>query len=143
MLYILKLIYYWLLPPGLFILLALILAFLASNKTRKYLLLLPAVLLFLASIRPVSNAVMHPLEHAYPQPTVSQLSNIDAIVVLGGGSIGGVNDFDGVGQVPGGMANRLLAGIRLHKVLDNAPIILSGGTVFAYRVVRLILSIEY
>lgn len=88
--------------------------------------------MFLSSIRPVSNAIMHPLEHAYPQPTVSQLSNIDAIVVLGGGSIGGVNDFDGVGQVPGGMANRLLAGIRLHKVLDKAPVILSGGTVFAY-----------
>lgn len=132
MLYLLKLIYYWILPPGIFILLALILAFLARNKTRKYLLLLPAVLLFLASIRPVSNAVIHPLEHAYPQQAVSELSKIDAIVVLGGGSIGGVNDFDGVGQVPGGSANRLLAGLRLHKALDKAPIILSGGTVFAH-----------
>lgn len=132
MLYLLKLIYYWLLPPGLFILLALILAFLCKKRSCKYLLYLLALIMFAASTRPVSNAIMHPLEHAYAQPTVKQLSDIDAIVVLGGGSIGGVNDFDGIGQVPSGMANRLLAGIRLHKALDNAPIILSGGTVFAY-----------
>ena len=132
MLYVLKLIYYWLLPPGIFILLALIIAFLSKKSNRKYLLYLLTLIMFLLSIRSVGNAIMHPLEHAYPQPAVSELSKIDAIVVLGGGSIGGVNDFGGIGQIPGGMANRILAGIRLHKALDNAPIILSGGTVFDY-----------
>lgn len=133
MLYLVKLIYYWFIPPGLFILLALIMAFLfRKTTTHKYLLLLPAVLLFLASIRPVADALIHPLEHAYPQPAIANISKVDAIVILGGGSVGGVNDFDGVGQLPGGSANRLLAGLRLHKALDKAPIIISGGTVFAH-----------
>lgn len=134
MLYIVKLIYYWLLPPGIIILLALVLGMLCRKQTKKCLLYLPALLLFLVSIRPVSNAIIQPLETAYSQPSTMELKKqdkIDAIVVLGGGSIGGVQDFDGVGQVPGGSANRLLAGVRLHKAIKK-PIILSGGTVFAH-----------
>ena len=34
------------------------------------------------------------MEHAYDDSAVLGLPKIDVIVVLGGGSIGGVNDFD-------------------------------------------------
>lgn len=131
MLYIAKLGYAWLLPPGLFILVGILclLVFFTTRKFR-YLLLMP-ILAYLLSIRPVCTALIQPLENAYPQPAIEQCQAADAIVILGGGSVGGVPDVDGVGQITGFPANRILAGVRLHRKL-NLPIILSGGQVFAY-----------
>ena len=51
--------------------------------------------------------------------------------MLGGGSVGGVKDFDGEGQAAADPANRLLMGIRLHRAL-KLPILVSGGQVFSY-----------
>ena len=131
MLYVIKLLYAWLLPPGLFILLLLIahILFVKTRRTRYYFIAL--VLIYLLSITLVSDHLLKPLENYYAQPAISALRNADAIVVLGGGSVGGVKDFDGVGQVAADPANRLLMGIRLHRAL-NLPIIVSGGQVFSY-----------
>ena len=79
----------------------------------------------------VSDRLLKPLETYYAQPELSALRNADAIVVLGGGSVGGVRDFDGEGQAAADPANRLLMGIRLHRAL-NLPILVSGGQVFSY-----------
>ena len=86
---------------------------------------------YLLSIGFVCNPLLKPLENYYVQPNLSALQDADAIVVLGGGSVGGVMDFDGEGQVGADPANRLFMGIRLHRAL-NLPIILSGGQVFSY-----------
>ena len=79
----------------------------------------------------VSDRLLKPLETYYAQPELSALRNADAIVVLGGGSVGGVKDFDGEGQAAADPANRLLMGIRLHRAL-KLPILVSGGQVFSY-----------
>lgn len=131
MLYVIKFCYAWLLPPGIFIIAGIIslLAFCSTKKFR-YLLFMP-VLVYLLSIRPVATALIKPLEQAYPQPSLQQCQAADVIVILGGGSVGGVPDFDGLGQITGYPANRLLTGIRLQRSLKK-PIILSGGQVFAY-----------
>ena len=131
MLYVVKLLYAWLLPPGLFILLLLIahILFVKTRRTRYYFLAL--AVMYLLSITLVSDRLLKPLETYYAQPELSALRNADAIVVLGGGSVGGVKDFDGEGQAAADPANRLLMGIRLHRAL-NIPIIVSGGQVFTY-----------
>lgn len=131
MLYVIKWFYAWLLPPGLFIL-AFIVACLRFRKTKqKRWLCIPILLIYLLSCNPVSNQLIKPLENYYAQPALSDLQGAGAIVVLGGGSYGGVNDFDGEGQIGADAANRLLMGLRLHKAL-KIPIVLSGGQVYSY-----------
>ena len=131
MLYVIKLFYTWFLPPGLFIL-AFVIAFLFFRETkRRVYFIFPLLLSYLLSISIVCDSLLKPLENCYLQPELSELRDADAIVVLGGGSVGGVKDFDGEGQIGADPANRLLMGIRLHKAL-SLPIILSGGQVFSY-----------
>lgn len=130
MLYVIKLIYAWLLPPGLFML-ALLAVCVRCRRTVKFSKVLPVLLLMYAlSIGAVSDRFIKTLENQYPQPELSELQGAQAIVVLGGGSFGGVLDFDGTGQVAAGAANRHLMGLRLHRAL-HVPIIFSGGLVFA------------
>ena len=131
MLYVVKLLYAWLLPPGLFILLLLLahILFVKTQRTRYYFMAL--AVMYLLSITLVSDRLLKPLETYYAQPELSALRNADTIVVLGGGSVGGVKDFDGEGQAAADPANRLLMGIRLHRAL-NLPILVSGGKVFSY-----------
>ena len=131
MLYIIKWFYAWLLPPGLFLLVALAMLFFSYKIKKKPWLVLPLLVIYLLSIRPVSNSFIKPLESCYVQPDVTELETAQAIVLLGGGSYEGVKDFDGEGQVSGSEANRLLMALRLHKALQ-LPIVLSGGQVFAY-----------
>lgn len=129
MLYILKLCYAWLLPPGLFIL-ALLAMCLFCRKTVRFSKVLPVILLiYLFSISAVSDRLIKPLEDYYPQPAISELKGAQAIVVLGGGNLGGVPDFDGEGQVSMWAANRHFMGLRLHRALQ-LPMIFSGGLVF-------------
>ena len=70
--------------------------------------------------------VVDVLENMYPQPT--NISG-DAIIMLGGGSVGGVPDSDEIGEFAGNPANRMLTALRLQRKLQ-IPIILSGGKVF-------------
>ena len=131
MLYIIKWFYAWLLPPGLFLLVAFAMLFFSYKTKKKVWLIVPLLVIYMLSIRPVSDSLIKPLENCYPQPDVSELNSARAIVLLGGGSCGGVKDFDGEGQVSAGAANRVLMSLRLHKAL-HLPIVLSGGQVFAY-----------
>ncbi len=131
MLYIIKWFYAWLLPPGLFLLVALAMLYLSYKTKKKIWLILPLFFIYMLSIRPVSDRLIKPLENYYAQPDVTELNSAQAIVLLGGGSCSGVKDFDGEGQISAGAANRLLMALRLHKAL-HLPIVLSGGQVFAY-----------
>jgi uncharacterized SAM-binding protein YcdF (DUF218 family) len=126
MVYILRLLYAWLLPPGLFILLFLI-AFWRFRRTKKQRwLALPLIVMYLLSIDTVADRLIKPLEDYWTQPPASKLQEAQAIVVLGGGACDEAPDFDGTGQISTEADDRFLMGLRLHKAL-HLPIILSGG----------------
>lgn len=131
MVYLLRFFYAWLLPPGLFILIFLLTYYLFIKTKKKTWLSLVFILIYLLSIRVGKDALVKPLENTYKQPTISELQDAQAIVVLGGGIADGVPDFDGEGQIAESAANRLLMGLRLHKAL-HLPIILSGGLGYSY-----------
>lgn len=59
--------------------------------------------------------------------TAEELSDVQAIVVLGGGSINLRSRGDVVSQLAGASALRALEGIRLYRLADDPLIILSGG----------------
>ena len=117
-----------LLPPGCFIFLLLLLAFLLKRRLRAVVLALAAVL-YLASIVPVAEFLLIPLEDAYRPPAASEVKRGDAYVVLGGGVYDFAPDVDGQGVLSGEFLSRVICCFRLYR-MDRKPIILSGGKVF-------------
>ncbi|WP_339287051.1 YdcF family protein [Paenibacillus sp. FSL E2-0201] len=129
MIYIIKFVYSFVLPPGLFILLLLgIVIWLWKKNRRPALVLLGVTLLMYFSMTSlVSDALIGGLERKYPQPDTLQG---DVIVVLGGGASSGTPDIDGEGNLYGSAANRLITAVRLHNA-SGLPILFSGGQVFS------------
>ncbi|MEN3027967.1 MAG: YdcF family protein [Aquificaceae bacterium] len=111
-----KLFGFLLLPPTLFILLFLLLAILSKRRVVSLLSLLGALTLYMLSVEPVKDMLYRPLEKAHPVP---QRLEVDAIVVLGGGSYK-------TGILKEDSMKRLLTGFLLHRE-HGLPIILSGG----------------
>ena len=129
MLVTLKLLYAWLLPPGIF-LLALLVAYCFCRKTKnEHWLVLIFALIYLFSIRMVSDRLIKSLEDWYDQPAVSVIKDVQAMVILGSGSYDGAPDFDGVGQNTESATVRLGTALRLHRAL-HLPMVLSGGNLF-------------
>ncbi len=128
MIYLIKWLYAWILPPGgIILMLFLITAYLYYKKSQGRKVLLIVTCIFYALCLPFfSHLLMKPLENSYTQPP----GDGDVIVLLGGGAYAGVPDFDGLGQLGGSSANRFLMALRLQRIL-NLPIILSGGPLFA------------
>ena len=130
MIYILKFIAAWLLPPGLFILMLAVLTYVLfkrkCGKLRYLALVLTLGLYFLATTLGARLLAL-PLEQAYEQqePQTAQL-----IVVLGGGSVGGVPDGEQRGNLGPVGAARLLTAARLAKQ-HELPVLITGGQVFA------------
>ncbi|MZP29725.1 YdcF family protein [Heliobacterium undosum] len=127
-LFAMKFIYSFMLPPGLFIPLLLLAALYYRRKHQ----LGPAgfsaamaLLLYLFSISAVGETMIRSLENRYLPP---DKPSGDVIIMLGGGATMDTPDVDGLGQMTGGSANRLLASARLHR-LTGAPIIVSAGQV--------------
>lgn len=129
MIYIIKFIYSFVLPPGLFVILLLgIVLWLWKKNCRPAVTLLGVtVLMYFSMIPLVSDSLIGSLERKYAQPATLQG---DVIVVLGGGASSGTPDIDGEGNLYGSAANRLLTAARLHQ-LSGLPILFSGGQVFA------------
>lgn len=128
MIYINKVIAAFLLPPGILIVLMLLLNFWLYKKKAsgaKVLSLLIAVF-YLLTTSFVSDGLVRSLESQYTiRPEVSG----DVIILLGGGALMDTPDIDGTGSLSGSAANRLLTAARLQKKL-NIPVIASGGKVF-------------
>jgi uncharacterized SAM-binding protein YcdF (DUF218 family) len=84
------------------------------------------ILLYLVCISPVSDALIKPLESAYPPLRVAQKGmKADAIVVLGGG----VRDpgWLGIDPVPSEIAlERVVAGVALARII-SLPVVMVGG----------------
>ncbi|KGE17700.1 YdcF family protein [Paenibacillus wynnii] len=129
MIYLIKLIYSFILPPGIFILLLAGISLWLWKRERKPALLLLAVTLvmYLSATSWVGGMLMGSLERKYPQPNALKG---DIIVVLGGGATSGTPDLDGEGNLSGSAANRLLTAARLHRS-SGLPILISGGKVFS------------
>ena len=124
MMYILKFILLWLLPPGcIVLLLAAFTVYLFKHKIRgRSALALITLLLYFASLMPVAQILTHGLEGRY-----TQFANVkaDVIAVLGGGTVSNVvSNNDGALSAIG--MNRLIAGARLQHAM-NVPLIISGG----------------
>ncbi|GGL59670.1 YdcF family protein [Sporolactobacillus putidus] len=126
--YVIKFVYGFILPPGLFVTLLVILSVWLHRRHRSAAVLTwcLSILLYLSYIPITGDLLVHPLENAY-QP--SARLNGDVIVMLGGGATPDTPDINGKGQLSGDAANRLLTTFRLYKK-TGLPIILSGGQVF-------------
>jgi len=131
LIYIIKFLYSFVLPPGLFIVLlfGMTVWLWRSQFNVAMVLLAITLLLYISSISIVSNILIGSLERQYPQPTVAELQG-DVIVVLGAGASKGTPDIDGTGNMYGSAGNRLITAARLHRI-TGLPILFSGGQVFS------------
>lgn len=126
--YVIKVIYGFLLPPGLFVTLTAVGAVRLWKRQRKIACFCAALsaLLYLAFVPLTGALLVQPLENRYQPP--AQVHG-DVIVMLGGGATQGTPDMNGTGQLSGDAANRLLTTYRLYKK-TGLPIITSGGKVY-------------
>ena len=112
-----KIISYFILPPGIYIVLFLLIYLLSKRKTVKYISLLSALSLYLISIEPFKDLLLLPLENMYKRPKILKG---DIIVVLGGGAYN-------TGYLKEDSTKRLITGFILHKK-TGLPLLLSGGS---------------
>ncbi len=113
-----KIVSYFILPPGVFIVIFLLIFFLSKGKFLiRYLSLFSATFLYAISIEPVKDALLIPIEDVHKRPI--NLEG-DVIVVLGGGTYNR-------GDLKGDSIKRLITGFVLHKK-TGLPMVLSGGS---------------
>ncbi len=131
MVYFMKFIASWVLPPGIFILAFWgISGYLWRKKGEKKVAAWLAGLTFafyLLCTGLVSERMMGALESCYEPP---ENPAGDVIIMLGGGAMPDSPDVDGTGALCAAPANRLLAAVRLQRKL-NLPILVSGGQVYS------------
>ena len=96
-------------------------------KLGRFSLFLGMCILFLFSIQPVSNLLIYSLECQYQLPSDEILSNLDVLVILGGGMhmSGGFREYPEVGGVT---YSRLFNGIRIFKQSGARTLALCGGS---------------
>ena len=133
MIYVLKFIAAFLLPPGLFVLLGIILSIYLWRKRKRFgrfafsLSVFLTLLLYFSSTLLGAKLLGQPLENRYSQ---QQPASAQVIVVLGGGSVGSVPDGTERGGLMSAGAARLLTAARLAKQ-HSLPVLISGGQVFS------------
>ena len=129
MIYAIKFLYSWVLPPACFVVALVWLAWRLRRKSwgLSVMTVLIAALMYAASIQPVSEALLRPLEYRYPLPL--QMEG-DSIILLGGGSMVDVPMPEGwAGQVLDVPAQRIIGAYVLHR-RTGWPVVTSGGEVF-------------
>lgn len=132
MVYLLKFGASWILPPGLFIILLVVLTYYLARFSLKLSVIVGfwTLIFYLMCTGFVADKTMGWLEQKYPSPNAAELKDADVIIMLGGGAIRDSQDVDGEGTLCASPANRLLTAVRLQKLLD-LPILLSGGQVYS------------
>ena len=109
MVYMIKFLYSWLLPPAIFVVLLFWLAWRCRKPVKGMVVLLSAlaILLYFCSVPPVAELLLRHLEYQY---VPADTKGADVIVVLGGGTVGDVPTPPGwSGQLHDVAAQRLLA----------------------------------
>ena len=128
MLYLIKFVYQWLLPPAcIFLFFVGMNVYLHRRKVcGRWLMSFVLAVFYLLSIRVGADLLVRPLESWYPQPGAVQG---DVLLMLGNGSLAGVPDITDPGQPSGTMAKSMLMTFRLQR-MTGLPILVSGGQVF-------------
>jgi uncharacterized SAM-binding protein YcdF (DUF218 family) len=128
MLYAIKVIYTWLLPPGgiVLLLLAASIYFLRRNRQHSIVVGVITLLLYLSSVPWLSDRLVRSLEQQYVPPSTLQG---DIIVVLGGGVTPDTTGVSGIGQPSTETASRMITAVELYQA-TGLPILFSGGQVF-------------
>lgn len=123
--YVIKFLESLVFPPGIFVVLVLLLGVLTWHHHRLLAatICLVVVLLYASSTSVVAYSLVRPLEEAYVPPTNPQG---DVIVMLGGGATYGTPDVAGTGNLTGDGANRLLTTAMLYNK-THVPILLTSG----------------
>ncbi|MEW6670585.1 MAG: YdcF family protein [Thermodesulfobacteriota bacterium] len=119
----------FLLPPGIFVLAAILwgLAYVFRKQIRTGILLVfLGFSMWLLAITPTSNMLLRGLEKDFLPP---KLVEGDVLILLGGGINDEVADLTGVGSPSDESLARLVTAVRLHHRL-KAPVIVSGGKVY-------------
>jgi uncharacterized SAM-binding protein YcdF (DUF218 family) len=106
--------------------LAAVAGLLGWRRTRAWLCVLGVSIAYFASVIPVSDWLLGPLERQYPPPAYESLPRVGYIVVLGssfspsrGIPVTGALDEDGLA--------RIVEGVRLVRKLGGAQLVVSGG----------------
>jgi uncharacterized SAM-binding protein YcdF (DUF218 family) len=101
------------------------------NKGRAlggWLVVAGGLLLMLASWQPVADALLSPLEERYPPLTdPARVSDVTAVVVLGGGWWPGAEDWPITARLSESSAIRLFEGLRLMPTWPEARLVLTGA----------------
>jgi uncharacterized SAM-binding protein YcdF (DUF218 family) len=129
MFYVIKFIYSsLLLPPGIFLVGLLLLAYRSyrRNKAMAKTLVVIVLVIYISSTGLAADAVIHSLESKYAPPAEPRG---DVVIVLGGGATLDTPNLGGAGHVSGNAANRLITAALLYHRL-GVPVIVSGGKVF-------------
>ncbi|MDF2960872.1 MAG: hypothetical protein K0S39_2607 [Paenibacillus sp.] len=128
MLYIIKYIYTFFIPPGIFITLLIGFNLWLRKRDKGAARLLWAVVFFIYifTLPVTGNLMLGLLERSYTPPASIQG---DVIVLLTGGAVGNTPDVDGRGNLTGFTMNRVVTAYKLHKS-TGLPIIISGGQVY-------------
>ncbi len=92
---------------------------------RRWIAVSGVLFLFTVSTLFMGGTMMKPLEHAYPATTVAAAPQADAIVVLSGGIVRGVN---APGVQWGDTANRYFAGFDLAKAGKAKLVVFTGAS---------------
>ena len=107
-----------------------VLWFSRRQKTGKIVVSIGVVLLAMFSYDAVSNMLLRPLEYRYDSlRDLERISDAKWVVVLGGGHTSDAR-LPITSQLSGASLVRLVEGIRLHKTLEGAKLVLSGGSIF-------------
>ena len=124
------------LPPGC-IILGLLLITVFVPRWCKWVPLLLAALLYFLSVEPGANILLRPLEDAYPPLSLNAENNesykaIEAIVVLGGGTVQNSPEVGAVGDsLSADAMKRTVYAFSLRNSF-NVPYVFSGGIVLDY-----------
>lgn len=129
MIYFLKSLASFILPPGLVVTILLLCTYcLRRQRLIAWTIGSCALLLYLLSTPIVGDCLVRSLEARHtPPPVVTG----DVIVVLGGGATLDTPDVGGAGHLGAHAVSRLVTGIQLQWQLD-VPLLVAGGQVFAF-----------
>jgi uncharacterized SAM-binding protein YcdF (DUF218 family) len=133
MFYVGKILAAFILPPGIFIIIAVLIALLAWRGKRKSALVISgilALLIYCCSTTFIANALIAPLEDRYPP--ISGKAGATRIVVLGGGYIDRSPEYEMKGSLASAAEKRAVYALELARRYD-LPLVFTGGVGFDVR----------
>jgi uncharacterized SAM-binding protein YcdF (DUF218 family) len=130
MVYIIKFIYSFFTPPGIFPTALFVLSYFTFKRNKllfKWILSI-AIVNYLYVIPITGQLLLLPLEQKYSVRVPKNLDG-DVLVMLGGGATHDTQDLNGIGHLSGAASSRLISTVQLYNE-TKLPIIVSGGQVF-------------